>query len=236
MLEVRNITFSIGQKPILKDVSFVASPGEVVGIVGANGAGKTTLLRLLSTLDIPDGGKVIFEGADIYHRPLKYRRNLGYMPEKVALYEDMTVKEYLTYRSRFKGEVPKRVRRRVSEVLELCHLTEFSSKLIAPMSYGLKKRVALADALMLRPRILLLDDCLAGLDSAMRSITSEILVNASSFSCVVITGHEFSDMVSWTNRFVVLSDGVSTCEVTSTGVEKDEVVKRLSSLTGGGLK
>ena len=118
----------------------------------------------------------------------------------------------------------------------MCHLTEFSSKLIAPMSYGLKKRVALADALMLRPRILLLDDCLAGLDSAMRSITSEILVNASSFSCVVITGHEFSDMVSWTNRFVVLSDGVSTCEVTSTGVEKDEVVKRLFSLTGGVLK
>ena len=115
MFEVRNIAFSYGKTPVLRDVSFVVSPGETVSIVGANGAGKTTLLRILATLAQPDSGTVMTDGQDALVRPLRYRRQLGYMPERVALYDDMTVKEYLVYRALLKGEPQKRVRRLLME-------------------------------------------------------------------------------------------------------------------------
>ena len=95
MFEVRNIAFTYRSEPVLRDVSFVVSPGEAVCVVGANGAGKTTLLKVLATLAVPDSGIVIVDGQNALARPIKYRRQLGYLPERIALYEDMTVKEYL---------------------------------------------------------------------------------------------------------------------------------------------
>ena len=120
MIEVRNLAFSYPRKSILRDVSFVVSPGEVVSVVGANGVGKTTLLKILATLAVPDSGTVMMDGTDALSHPLRYRRQIGYLPEKVSLYDDMTVKHYLHYRAKLKGEPSKRVRRRVSEAAELC--------------------------------------------------------------------------------------------------------------------
>ena len=101
MIEIRNLAFTYRDRPILRDVSFVVSPGEVVAVVGANGAGKTTLLKILATLAVPDSGTVMVDGQDALERPLRYRRQIGYLPEKVALYDDMTVKEYLNYLHQF---------------------------------------------------------------------------------------------------------------------------------------
>ena len=95
MLDVRNLAFSYARKTVLRDVSFVVSPGEIVSVVGLNGAGKTTLLKILATLMAPDSGAVLVDGADAFARPLRYRRQIGYLPESPALYDDMTVKEYL---------------------------------------------------------------------------------------------------------------------------------------------
>ena len=120
MLEVRNIAFAYDRKPVLRDVSFVVSPGEVVSVVGANGAGKTTLLRILATVAVPDSGLVLADGVNAFDRPLRYRRQIGFLPENPALYGDMTVKEYLSYRASLKGEPAKRVRRRVNEAADMC--------------------------------------------------------------------------------------------------------------------
>ena len=130
MIEIRNLAFSYGGRKVLRDVSFVMSPGEVVSVVGANGAGKTTLLRVLATLAVADSGTVMMDGQNALARPLRYRRQLGYMPERVALYDDMTVKEYLRYRTQLKGEPAKRVRRRVSEAVELCQIGDILRKTI----------------------------------------------------------------------------------------------------------
>ena len=118
MIEVRNLAFTYRSRPVLRDVSFVVSPGEVVSIVGANGAGKTTLLNVLATLAVPDSGQILLDGQDALARPLRYRRQVGYLPESPAFYDDMTVKDYLRYRANLKGEPAKRVRRRVSEAAE----------------------------------------------------------------------------------------------------------------------
>ena len=235
MLEVRNLAFSYGNRPVLRDVSFVVSPGEVVSIVGANGAGKTTILRILATLSVPERGTVMMDGIDALARPLRYRRQIGYLPERVALYEDMTVREFLHYRAALKGEPAKRIRRRVSESAEMCQVTGLLRTPIRSLSAGLRKRVALADALLLRPRVLLLDDFLAGLDKDMRAAAGSVLSNAAAFSSVVVTGHEHEEFAKWTTRFLVLRGGVISASVETAGLEPDKLLERLDvALQGGG--
>lgn len=234
MYEVRNISFSYSHRKILRDVSFVVSPGETIGIVGENGAGKTTLLRILATLACPESGSVIMDAQDALVKPLRYRRQLGYLSETPALYDDMTVKSYLEYRAALKGEPEKRIRRRVQEATEMCAIGEFSKTPIRKLSYGLKKRVALADALLLRPRVLLLDDFLAGLDVAMRDAASSIISTVAAFASVIVTGHEIVDMAKWTTRFLVLSGGVISAVIPATGVGGDEIVSRVEAAIKGG--
>lgn len=207
MLEVRSISFGFTKTPLLRDVSFVVSPGEVVSITGRNGCGKTTLMRLMATLLVPQSGQVLFDGKDAFSDPLKYRQQLGYLPENIALYEDMAVREYLLYRARIKGEAPKRIRRRIDDAVQLVRISDILRRPIRDLSHGQKKRVALADALLLRPRVLLLDDLMAAFDGEMREAMGEILKTAAAFSSVVVTGHELAEMEKWSSRILVLEGG-----------------------------
>ncbi len=235
MFEIRNIAFSSRGNPVLKDVSFVVSPGETVSLVGANGAGKTTLLRILATLLVPDGGQILLDGQEAFTRPIRYRHQLGYLPEKPALYEDMTVKDYLDYRVLLKGEPTKRMRRRVGEALEMCQLSALASHRISNLSAGLKKRVALADAVLLRPRVLLLDDFLTGLDRGMHEAAGAILSTVAAFSSVIVTGHEIADLARWTTRFLVLREGKISATVPAAGVQADDLVRRVNRALDGGM-
>ena len=236
MIEVRNLSFSYGRQKVLRDISFVVSPGEVVSVIGANGAGKTTLLRILATLQLPESGTVLMDGQDALQRPLRYRRQLGYLSENAALYDDMTVREYLRYRTVLKGEPAKRVRRRVSEAVEICQIGDIQGTQIASLSAGLKKRVAIADAMILRPRILLLDDFLAGLDHAMRETAGTILSSVVAFSSVIVTGHELEDFARWTTRFLVLRDGVISASVDTAGLDLQTLRGRLDAALEGGAR
>ena len=232
--EVRNISFTYSRRKVLRDVSFVVSPGEAVSIVGDNGAGKTTLLKVLATLAQPDDGRVIMDGQDALLKPLRYRRQLGYMSETPALYEDMTVKSYLEYRAALKGEAEKRIRRRVGEAAELCAINTFMKSPIRSLSLGLRKRVALADAMLLRPRILLLDDFLAGLDTGMRESAGEAISSVAAFASVIVTGHEITDLAKWTTRFLVLSGGIVSATIPTAGTDTATVAGRVEAALKGG--
>ena len=107
MLEVKHISFSWGRAPLFTDVSFTVAPGETVALAGANGAGKTTLLRILAGACLPSAGTVVGDSADMLLTPMRYRRQLGYLPESAAVDPGMTVKESLKYRANLKGEMPK---------------------------------------------------------------------------------------------------------------------------------
>ncbi|MGN0853984.1 MAG: ABC transporter ATP-binding protein [Kiritimatiellia bacterium] len=234
MFEVRNIAFAYRSRSVLRDVSFVVSPGETVCLVGDNGAGKTTLLRVLSTRMSPGAGQVLIDGQDALARPLRYRHQLGYMQEHPALYDDMTVRAYLTYRAQLKGEPEKRIRRRVGEAAEICQISDDLGTLIGFLSYGLKKRVALADAMLLRPRVLLLDDFLAGLDSSMRAAASGVLASVAAFSSVIVTGHELEDLAHLATRFLVLRNGVIGSSIPATGIPAADLVRRVRGALRGG--
>ena len=207
MLEVKHISFSWGRVPLLDDVSFTVAPGETVALAGANGAGKTTLLRILAGACLPSAGTVVGDAADMLLTPLRYRRQLGYLPESAAVEPGMTVKEYLKYRANLKGEMQKKIRHRVLEAMELCGLSARADSWVGSLSQGLRKRVALADAILLRPRFLFLDDLLAGLDAETRASVGRILKSVSSFAATVVSGHELEELEAFATRFIVLKDG-----------------------------
>lgn len=236
MFEVRDIAFSYGTKEVLKRVSFSVVPGEAVCIVGDNGAGKTTLLRILATVMMPDSGSMTIEGRNPTKEPIRYRKNLGYLQENPALYEDMTVKSYLTYRARLKGEPDKRIRRRITEASSTCKIKEVMNRPIRELSLGFKKRVALADAILLRPRVVLLDDVLGGLDHAMRGVIGEIIMSISTFSSVVVTGHDISDLAKWVKKFLVLSKGRIGSVIDTTALDHAQTVARVESALKGAVR
>ena len=131
----------------------------------------------------------------------------------------MTVKNYLTYRARLKGEMVKKIRHRVQEAMSICGLEARADSRIGKLSLGLRKRVALADALLLRPRFLLLDDLLAGLDPVTRASLGRILSTVAMFAAVVVSGHELDEMEAYTNKFLVLKDGRMLGAKTAAGVK-----------------
>ncbi|MDD6030797.1 MAG: ABC transporter ATP-binding protein [Kiritimatiellae bacterium] len=218
MLEVQHISFSWGRKLLLDDVSFSVAPGETVVLAGENGAGKTTLLKVLAGLCEPSAGQVLADGVDTFRHPLRFRRMMGYLPETAPADPDLRVRDYLRYRANLRGEMAKKIRHRVAEAMDLCGLGEHAGVRIGDLSFGLRKRVALADALLLRPRFLLLDDLLAGLDPVSRLSFGRILAAMSSFASVVVSGHELDELAQWATKFYVLRDGKLVGAKTAAGV------------------
>lgn len=218
MLEVNHISFRWNRNPLLQDVTFTVSPGEVVLLAGANGAGKTTLMKILAGLVFPESGSVRVDGFDVFEAPLRYRRLMGYLPENAPSDEDMNVREYLRYRALLRGEQSRKIRHRVQESMELCGLERVAAQRIETLSQGLRKRVALADALLLRPRFLLLDDLLAGLDIDTRESIGPILAALSSFAAIILAGHELDEMAAYVTKYVVLKDGRAFGTKTPAGV------------------
>ena len=218
MLEAQHISFSWGRAPLLDDVTFSVAPGEVAVLAGANGAGKTTLMKILAGVMLPAAGRVMVEGFDANVKTMRYRRVMGYLPETAPAEPDLTVKRYLAYRARLKGEMSKKIRHRVQEAISLCGLVDVEDARICLLSQGLRKRVGLADALLLRPRFLLLDDLLAGLDAATRTSLGRILAAVAQFAAVVVSGHELDELEAHATKFLVLKNGKVVGAKTAAGV------------------
>ena len=144
---------------------------------------------------------------------------MGYLPENAPADPDMTVRAYLRYRANLRGEMSKKIRHRVAEAIDLCGLDEHAGEFIGSLSFGLRKRVALADALLLRPRFLLLDDLLAGLDPVTREMFGRILAAISSIAAVVVSGHEIDELARWATKFYVIKEGRALGAKTASGAK-----------------
>ena len=208
MFEVRNISFRRGGRSILSGVTFSVSSGEVVALVGANGAGKTTLLKILSGIWMPSAGTAVFNGVDIVADPICHRRHLGWLGEAAPADDDLAVKDYLKYRAKLKGELSRKIPHRVREAMSICGLEDIADSVIGTLSRGQRKRVALADAVLLRPRLLLLDDVFAGLDDASREATVSMISSFSTFAAIIVSGHETEWFARINARTVKLERGM----------------------------
>ena len=207
MIEVNHLTKRFGRHHAVKDLSFHVGPGNIVGFLGPNGAGKTTTLRMLTGYLPPTSGSARVAGHDIFRESLKARRKIGYMPENVPLYDEMRVREYLRYRAQLKGLRGSDARKHVGEAMDLCGLTHVRRKMIKTLSKGYRQRVGLADALIHKPELLILDEPTNGLDpNQIRSIRNLIKQLGESHT-IMISTHILHEVEMTCNHVIIIDEG-----------------------------
>ncbi len=163
MIEAEGLTKFYGPIGAIRNVSFQIDKGEVVGFLGPNGAGKSTTIRILTCFMPPSSGIARVEGLDVIEKSLQIRQKIGYLPESVPLYKDLTVSRFLRFAASSKGVEAKRMNVEVSRVISACGLEKNADRIIRNLSKGFRQRVGLAQALLNDPSVLILDEPTIGL-------------------------------------------------------------------------
>ncbi len=207
MIAVSHLTKRYGATLALDDVSFDIGRGEVVGFLGPNGAGKSTTLRIIAGFLGPTAGKVTIAGHDVVDEPFEARRSIGYMPEGVPLYPEMRVVEYLAFRAELK-RVPRSARRtHVDDAMRKAGVVEVANKRIAHLSKGYRQRVGLADAIVAKPPIVVLDEPTAGLDPNQIREARALVRDLGRDHTVVLSTHILGEVESCATRVLLLHRG-----------------------------
>ncbi|MCC6645539.1 MAG: ABC transporter ATP-binding protein [Polyangiaceae bacterium] len=207
MIEVAHLTKAYGQFYAVNDVSFSVARGEVVGFLGPNGAGKSTTLKILAGFLGMTSGQVTVGGHDVVEARDAARLQLGYMPEATPLYVEMRVREYLAYRAELK-RVPARERRaKVAQAMEEARVSDVAELLIGKLSKGYRQRVGLADALVARPPILILDEPTAGLDPNQIREVRDLVRALGERHTILLSTHILSEVEATCRRAIVISKG-----------------------------
>ncbi len=207
MIEVQQLTKSYARHQAVRGISFHVDRGEIVGFLGPNGAGKTTTLRMLTGYLPPTSGTASIAGFDIFRQSIEARRKIGYMPENVPLYDDMRVREYLSFRAQLKGLDNNKTRSRVNEVLDTCGLENVKKKMIKTLSKGYRQRVGLADALVHDPELLILDEPTNGLDPNQIRQIRELIKRLGQSHTILLSTHILHEVEITCNRVIIIDTG-----------------------------
>ncbi len=207
MIDCRDATKSYASQPVLRGIDLVVEPG-ICALLGANGAGKSTLLRLLSGLEEPDGGSVFIGGQGFRDHGVEIRRNLGVLPEGLGLFESLTVIENLTAVGPIYGLTKPQTAARAADLLRLLELAQGRHTVARNCSFGMRKKTALAMALLHKPKVLLLDEPFEGIDPASSAVIQRLLGQLSRDGVtILLTSHILSVVQSIANRVVILYEG-----------------------------
>ena len=199
-----------GAAPLVavESVGFVAEDGAVTGLLGPNGAGKSTTLRMLATLIRPDGGRASVDGHDVASEVLAVRRSLGFMPHDAGIYPRLSARENVHYYARLCGLDAREARHRAGELLERLGMAGFADRRAAGFSQGQRTKVALARALVHRPRTIMLDEPTNGLDvMATRSLRTLIADLAASGHCILFSSHVMQEVAALCDTIAIVSEG-----------------------------
>lgn len=210
MIEVKKLVKHFGDFKALHEVSFKASEGEILGFLGPNGAGKTTTMRILTGYMPPTGGNATIAGCDVFNDSMGVRQQIGYLPETVPLYPDMTVRGYVEFIAELRG-VPKR-RQRTQEALELVGMADRSRSLIRTISKGMRQRVGLAQALVHRPPVLILDEPTIGLDPHQVSELRDFIRSLGGQHTIMFSTHILTEAEQVCDRVVIINKGKIVAE------------------------
>ena len=223
MIQVENITKKYGSFTAVNDISFEIEEGEIVGFLGPNGAGKSTTMNMITGFIEPTSGKIIVDGYNISKKPKKAKRQIGYMPEGVPLYTDLTVKEFVTYMAELKG-VPKKERKeKVEKALEDTGLIDVKNKLTRNLSRGYKQRVSMAGALVSNPKVIILDEPTVGLDPKQVTEIRALIKNLGKEHTVILSSHILSEVSQICNRVIIINKGKIIAIDTPENLEKKVV-------------
>ena len=209
MIRVEGLTkrYGRGDRPALDDVSFEIGREEVVGLLGPNGAGKSTLLRILTCFLAPTRGRAMLAGCSIADDPRGVRRAIGYLPEAVPLPPEMRVAEYLDFRAALKGVARASRRAAVDEAIEAARVADRRTQIIGTLSRGYRQRVGLADALLGRPPILILDEPTVGLDPNQTRDTRALIQTLARDRTILLSTHLLPEIEAIASRVLILQAG-----------------------------
>jgi len=205
-LEIKKLSKRYGDVTALDDISFCFTDG-IYGILGANGAGKTTLLNMLTDNTKRENGQILLNGEDILRLGIRYRKQIGYMPQQQGLYDHMTATAFLFYIAELKGLKKKEAKAQIGELLAIVNLTNVENKKISGLSGGMKQRVLLAQALLGDPPILFLDEPTAGLDPEERIRIRNYISSISQGKIIILATHIVSDIELIANQIMIIKKG-----------------------------
>ena len=220
MIEVKNITKKYGSFTAVDNISFKIEEGEIIGLLGPNGAGKSTTMNMITGYIEPTEGEIIINGSDISKRPKKAKSQIGYMPEGVPLYSDLTVKEFVTYMAELKKVDRKTRKEKVEKIIEQTGLKDVEKKLTRNLSRGYKQRVSMAGALVGEPKILILDEPTVGLDPKQITEIRALIKELGKTHTVILSSHILSEVSQICNKVIIINKGKIVAVDTPENLEK----------------
>jgi len=213
MIEVHALCKNYGLFQALRNISFRVDKGQVVGFLGPNGAGKTTTMRILTCFMPASSGHVTIAGYDVFKQSREVRKRIGYLPENVPLYPEMTVSKYLTYMAKIRGVPPRQRKARLDSAVEACGLTERRHQIIGQLSRGYRQRVGLAQALIHNPDVLILDEPTSGLDPRQIVEIRELIKSLGTERTILFSTHILAEASLTCERLLIISRGQITGDV-----------------------
>jgi ABC-2 type transport system ATP-binding protein len=207
MIQASHLTKQFGPLTAIDDVTFEVGRGEIVGFLGPNGAGKSTTMRILCGVFPPTSGRAIIAGYDVVADSLRARSVVGYAPERVALYLDMTVREFLHYVAEMKDIAHAQRLAAVDRAIGSCGVAHVAQRLIGTLSKGYRQRVGIAQALVGEPRVLILDEPTAGLDPEQVAEVRRLIRHLRGERTVILSTHILSEVEATCDRVIIINHG-----------------------------
>ena len=229
MIEVKNVTKKYGNVIAVDNISFSIKKGEIVGLLGPNGAGKSTTMNIITGFIEQTEGEIKVGGYDILKNPKQAKKQIGYMPEGVPLYNDLTVKEFINYIADLKQVTKKEKKDKVKKVIEQTDLQDVQNKLIKNLSRGYKQRVSLSGALVGDPEILILDEPTVGLDPKQITEIRNLIKKLGKAHTIILSSHILSEISQICNKVIIINSGKIIAEDTPKNLE--EKVKKQNQLS-----
>lgn len=206
-LNINNISKKYAEVQALTDFSLGIESGGVFGLVGPNGAGKSTLMKILATLIKPTSGTVLWDDIDILKKPDVIREVLGYLPQDVSVYPNLTAFEFLSYIAALKSLKSSDAERQINDLLDIFHLCQYKKRKLSDYSGGMRQRVGIACALLGDPKIVIVDEPSVGLDPEERISLRNLLCDMAKTRIVLLSTHIISDIESTAAQLAVIQKG-----------------------------
>lgn len=220
MIEVKNVTKKYPNIKAVDNINFTIKDGEVVGFLGPNGAGKTTTMNMITGFIEPTEGQIIINGFDIVKKSKKAKKQIGYMPEGVPLYTELTAREFVNYMAELKDVKAKERKEAVEKAIEETGLKDVQNKLIKNLSRGYKQRVSMAGALVGEPKILILDEPTVGLDPKQITEIRALIKELGKTHTIILSSHILSEVSQICNKVIIINKGKMIAIDTPENLEK----------------
>jgi len=220
MIEVKNLVKNYGHVEAVKNVSFSLEKDQVLGFLGPNGAGKTTIMKILTGYHFPTSGSAIIDGLKVDDKPVEVKRLIGYLPENVPLYNDLTVDEYLNFSADIR-RIPRYIRKKeINKSLDACGLIDYRSRKIETLSKGYKQRTGLAQAILHDPPILILDEPTNGLDPNQIIEIRSLIKELGKKKTVILSTHILQEVEAICSQVLIINGGKIAAQGTSEEIAK----------------